>query len=204
MVTYLYYKISGYISGERILVKFGTVQEMNFAILTDDELKSYVKDFKSVQRVKVPSSSTVFREIEGDVTLVCDIDGGDVDNITASVQRYSPLLSDDEILNGVATGFSIVRNANNTPSDGSMIKYWRDNQDQNSNIDLDITTFRCPSCGKLVSTSKVHGAHVTKGISIFNTLYLTPTCESCNTSKTNRLFKVETIDLVVAPPLSNH
>lgn len=78
-----------------------------------------------------------------------------------------------------------------------MIQYWKDHQNKNSQINLNDKTFVCPSCGRRVNTEELHGAHVVKLNG--KKLYITPTCDSCNTSKTNRIFKVATIDLIEAP-----
>ena len=92
-----------------------------------------------------------------------------------------------------------VFNASDTEADGSMIQYWKDHQNKNSKINLDNKTFLCPSCGKTVNVSSLHGTHVIKQYDSSGVLYITPTCDSCNTSKTTRIFKVNDVDLIIAP-----
>ena len=91
-----------------------------------------------------------------------------------------------------------VVNADDTLTEGSMIQYWKENHEPKSQIDLSKQTFICPSCSKVVSTARVHGAHV-RSCEDTSALYITPTCDSCNSSKVKRYFKVNKVDLVEAP-----
>ena len=173
---------------------------MNAAILTEKEYEQYKKDFTSVRRVIITSASIVYRNVEGKMILVLDANGSNVDTISTDIARYSKLLADSEILSSqLPLGQTLVRNAHNTQSDGSMIQYWKDHQQKKCKINLDNESFICPSCGKYVKTVDVHGAHVVKGNASFRLLYITPTCDSCNTSKTDRVFKVNNVDLIIAP-----
>ena len=146
--------------------------------------------------MNAPIGLTISRD--GDFWLVGDLDGNKVDCIYDKVTRFAPGISLDDAL-----GFrhsldeNYVINADNTVTAGSMIDFWKENQDDKSTIDLSKKTFVCPCCGKIVPIGRVHGAHVHKYKD--TTLYITPTCDTCNTSKVKRFFKVKDIDLVKAP-----
>lgn len=200
MYTHIYKELPSYVAGEKIHVKFDSVRTMNAAILTENEYEQYKKDFTSVTRVTISSSGIVFRNVEGRMILVLDLDGSNVDSISTSITRYSKILTDNEIMTSqLPLGQVLVRNAHDTQTDGSMIQYWREHKHKDCKINLNNETFLCPSCGNYVKTSDVHGAHVVKVGGMFRSFYITPTCASCNTSKTDRIFKVNNVDLVVAP-----
>ena len=167
-------------------------------ILTDEQYKKYQKNLNVFTKVPMnaPIGLTISRD--GDFWLVGDLDGNKVDGIYDKVTRFAPGISLDDAL-----GFrhyldeNYVINADNTVTAGSMIDFWKENQDKKSTIDLSKKTFVCPCCGKIVPIGRVHGAHVHKYKD--TTLYITPTCDTCNTSKVKRFFKVKDIDLVKAP-----
>lgn len=92
-----------------------------------------------------------------------------------------------------------MKNAHKTAAKESMIQHWKDNQDKNSKLDLTKKQFVCPSCGKTVDTDTLNGAHVHRINDSNKTIYITPTCESCNKSKVNRIFMVDRIDLILPP-----
>lgn len=167
-------------------------------ILTDEQYKKYQKNLDAFTKVPMnaPIGLTISRD--GDFWLVGDLDGNKVDGIYDKVTRFAPGISLDDAL-----GFrhsldeNYVINADNTVTAESMIDFWKENQDDKSTIDLSKKTFVCPCCGKIVPIGRVHGAHVHKYKD--TTLYITPTCDTCNTSKVKRFFKVKDIDLVKAP-----
>lgn len=84
-----------------------------------------------------------------------------------------------------------------------MIQYWKEYHDPKSQLDLSKQTFVCPSCDKEVSVARAHGAHV-RTCEDPSTLYITPTCDSCNTSKVKRYLKVKNVDFVEAPKNDNN
>ena len=199
MGTYLFVRMTGCVKGEKIKFVFTGLQKMNVAILSEQRFAQYEEDIKSVLRHVCSSNAIAEIKSDGVWYAVLDNNGTELQNVTGTIYRYSPLLSNEEIWKDVASqGMSWVLNANDTEADGSMIQYWKDHQHKDSKINLNNKTFVCPSCGKRVYTDSLHGAHVVKvkGGSI---LYIIPTCDSCNTSKTNRFFKVESIDLIIAP-----
>ena len=155
---------------------------------------------KSVVRHICTTNAIATIDSDGVWYAIFDNNGSEFNNVSGSIRRYSPELTNDEVWKDIVPdGVSFVYNAKDTDADGSMIQYWKDHQHKDSKINLDNKTFVCPSCGKRVNTDSLHGAHVVRMKGNGTTMYITPTCDSCNTSKTNRLFKVETIDLIVAP-----
>lgn len=167
-------------------------------LLTDEQYKKYQKNINAFLKVPMDTPIGLTVPCDGDFWLVGDLDGNNVDGVSDTVMRFAPGISVDDAL-----GFKhylyedYVINADNTVTGESMIDFWKNNKNVKSAIDLSKKTFVCPSCGKTVSIDRVHGAHVHK----FNdaNLYITPTCDSCNTSKVKRFFKVKNIDLVEAP-----
>ncbi len=120
--------------------------------------------------------------------------------IEGNIRRISPSFSIDDAQSFTAKlGTTYVKNAHNTEADESMIQYWKDNKNKLSAIDLSRASYICPSCNKRVWTSKLNGAHVVKLKDTKNNLYIVPTCETCNKSKVDRIFKVSVFDLVDAP-----
>ena len=200
MANYLYLRMAGCIKGEKIKFEFTGLEKMNLAILTEERFTQYDKDIKSVVRNRCLTNAVAEIDSDGVWYAVFDDDGAELKDVTGTVHRYSPLFTKDEVWNDtVPQGMSLVYNAKETEADGSMIQYWKEHQHKNSKINLNNKSFVCPSCGKRVSIDSLHGAHVVRMKGNGTTMYITPTCDSCNTSKTNRLFKVETIDLIVAP-----
>lgn len=195
---YLYLRMTGCVKGEKIKFVFTGLQKMNVAILSEERFAQYEDDIKSVVRHVCSSNAIAKIENDGVWYAVFDNNGAELQSVSGTIYRYSPLLSNEEIWNNTAPqGFDWVLNAKDTEADGSMIQYWKDHQHKDSKINLNNKTIVCPSCGKRVNTDCLHGAHVIK-VNGGSNLYITPTCDTCNTSKTNRIFKVETIDLIVA------
>ena len=198
MGKYLYVKMTGCVKGEKIKFVFTGLQKMNVAVLSEQKFVQYEDDLKSVVRHVCSSNAIATIESDGVWYAVLDNNGAELQNISGTIYRYSPLLSNEEIWNNSAPqGCAWVLNAKDTDADGSMIQYWKDHQHKDSKINLNNKTYVCPSCGKRIDTDCLHGAHVVK-VSGGSNLYITPTCDSCNTSKINRVFKVESIDLIVA------
>lgn len=198
MGTYLYLRMTGCVKGEKIKFVFSGLETMNLAILSEARFEQYEDNLKMVLRHKCKTNAIGTIEKDGVWYAVFDNNGAELTNVTGSIYRYSPCLTNEEISNdAVKAGESLVLNATDTEADGSMIQYWKEHQHKHSKINLDNKTFVCPSCGCRVNTDVLHGAHVVKVNG--SKQYITPTCDSCNTSKTNRVFKVATIDLVEAP-----
>lgn len=190
------------IKGEQVLFTFSGFKEMYLGLLTEAEYKEYKENMNSVQRKRCQSGTIGKITSDGVWYAVFDLNGTQMKAIETHAIRFSPSFSQQEIQSATpAADESYVFNAEDTPSDGVMIDHWKKHQHKNSTINLENKTFKCPSCGKTVKTEELHGAHVLKVLGHDNKLYITPTCNTCNTNKNNRIFKVKTIDLVVAPPL---
>lgn len=200
MENYYAVQLSSCVKGELILLK-ANVPYLYAHLFTDVQFQAY-KKWKP-QGIHFPMEIPVDlnASCDGDFWLVVD-DGGDkIDNVKFSFRRFAPNISkSDAIGMGHYSFETYVINADDTLTEGSMIQYWKENHDSKSKIDLSKHTFVCPSCGKIVSTSRVHGAHVHSYKDVSN-LYITPTCDSCNSSKVKRYFKVNKVDLVEAPEI---
>ena len=200
MENYYAVQLSSCVKGELILLK-ANVPYLYAHLFTDVQFQAY-KEWKP-QGIHFPMEIPVDlnASCDGDFWLVVD-DGGDkIDNVKFSFRRFAPNISkSDAIGMGHYSFETYVINADDTLTEGSMIQYWKENHDSKSKIDLSKHTFVCPSCGKIVSTSRVHGAHVHSYKDV-STLYITPTCDSCNSSKVKRYFKVNKVDLVEAPEI---
>lgn len=200
MENYYAVQLSSCVKGELILLK-ANVPYLYAHLFTDVQFQAY-KKWKP-QGIHFPMEIPVDlnASCDGDFWLVVD-DGGDkIDNVKFSFRRFAPNISkSDAIGMGHYSFETYVINADDTLTEGSMIQYWKENHDSKSKIDLSKHTFVCPSCGKIVSTSRVHGAHVHSYKDV-STLYITPTCDSCNSSKVKRYFKVNKVDLVEAPEI---
>ncbi len=200
MNLFLSLRMTGCVSGEKIKFVFFGLHKMHIAVLSEDDFELYHKNVKLVKRSLCSTNAIATIPSDGIWYAVLDNDGIPFHSVSGTIFRYSPLLTNEEIWNGkVAIGMSLVLNAKNTEADRSMIQYWQENQHKESTINLNNKTVVCPSCGKRVNTDILHGAHVVKVGDISGKLYITPTCDSCNTSKTNRVFKVEDVELVIAP-----
>ena len=200
MENYYAVQLSSCVKGELILLK-ANVPYLYAHLFTDVQFQAY-KKWKP-QGIHFPMEIPVDlnASCDGDFWLVVD-DGGDkIDNVKFSFRRFAPNISkSDAIGMGHYSFETYVINADDTLTEGSMIQYWKENHDSKSKIDLSKHTFVCPSCGKIVSTSRVHGAHVHSYKDV-STLYITPICDSCNSSKVKRYFKVNKVDLVEAPEI---
>lgn len=200
MENYYAVQLSSCVKGELILLK-ANVPYLYAHLFTDVQFQAY-KKWKP-QGIHFPMEIPVDlnASCDGDFWLVVD-DGGDkIDNVKFSFRRFAPNISKSDAIGMEHYSFeTYVINADDTLTEGSMIQYWKENHDSKSKIDLSKHTFVCPSCGKIVSTSRVHGAHVHSYKDV-STLYITPTCDSCNSSKVKRYFKVNKVDLVEAPEI---
>ena len=200
MDKYLSLRLTGCVKGEKIKITFSVLNRMYVALLTEEEFDKYKDNVNSVKRSLCSTNAIATIQRDGVWYVVVDNNDIDLQNIKCDVYRYAPSFTNDDIWNNVVPqGMSCVLNATDTESDGSMIQYWKDHQHKNSKINLENKTFVCPSCGKTVNVRSLHGAHVIKQYDIKGALYITPTCDSCNTSKTNRVFKVNDVDLIIAP-----
>ena len=200
MAKSLFVRMTGCVKGEKIKFIFSGLEKMNLAILSEDKYAQYEKDVKSVVMHICTTNAIATIDSDGVWYAIFDNNGSELNNVSGSIRRYSPELTNDEVWKDIVPdGASFVYNAKDTDADGSMIQDWKDHQHKDSKINLDNKTFVCPSCGKRVNTDSLHGAHVVKVRGGNSKFYITPTCDSCNTSKTNRIFKVATIDLVEAP-----
>lgn len=199
MGTYKYMELTSCVKNELIELKFNGVERMYCALLTQEEYNAYTKDCSSVKR-HLHTSPIYFRAIEADkLFLVHDLNGQDISTINGWVRRFAPDFTPEEAQNNSSQGVEYVQNAHDTDADDSMIQYWKDHQDKKSKLDLYKSSFICPSCRKSVSVDTLNGAHVRIVNNTHDTLYITPTCETCNKSKVNRIFKVDAVDLIKAP-----
>lgn len=189
------------VDGEIVKIPFSGESEVYVAVLTEQQYHDYL-DGKVVKCRSLTKSPAYFKiKGEGDRVITIDLDGKPINSIKPGmVARFSPLLTLPEIKNLTANiGTTYVANAHDSTVDDSMIQYWKDHQKKLSKIDLSQTTFNCPSCGQRVKTDTLNGAHVVKVKESGNKQYITPTCEHCNKTKTDRIFKVSVWDLVDAP-----
>lgn len=202
MAKHKFKELSSCVRGERFKYTFSGVCEQYVALLTESEYEKYKQDYTSVER-KLVSSPFVLISNSDDDKLVAVIDLGGKDfpkGWSGSVKRYSPVVPVADIDKSPSIFNNLrVKNAKDTEADESMIQYWKDNKDKNSKIDLSKRTFRCPSCGKTVKVEELDGAHVIPASGSSQTLYITPTCRTCNRSKVDRIFEVNNADLVKAP-----
>lgn len=186
------------VKGEQINVSFSGSTKLYMAILTEVGYNDYEEDIHSVPRDLVSGSPARFVvHKEGVIYVVADLNGYDMRGVKFELEgRYAPNIMQIQIdTHYPSLGKALVRNAEDTTTEGSMVQYWEDNKSSSSKIDLD--KFVCPSCQKQTSRDRIHGAHVQKIRG--SKWYITPTCDSCNTSKTKRIFQVNTCDLVEAP-----
>lgn len=197
-MTYKFLKLNSCVSSEKIKFDFSGVTTICLGLLTPNGFDKYEENINSVKR-EIFSYSPVIMTIKDDMDTiaVADLNGGDITNVNVTVGRYSSNMTDLEIKSGKAASIAecIVLNAKDTTTEGSMIEHWENNKSRICKIDLDH--FVCPSCGRHVSRKHIHGAHVHKLGE--NTLYITPTCDTCNVTKTDRKFKVSVKDIVLAP-----
>lgn len=198
MSTYKYKNLGHCVKGEQFYFEFTGSDKICINFMTPQQFEAYKKDITAIRRfVFTESPCRLFVSAESDIIAVADLNGDDVSKLQINVQGpFAGNLTMKEMVSKVTSkGCVLVHNADDTATDGSMIQHWIDNQPQNSRINLD--KFTCPSCGCPVSRDHIHGAHVQKVRG--SKWYITPTCDSCNTSKTKRLFRVAECDLVEAP-----
>ena len=200
-MIFKYLELSSCVKGERFKYTFKGEGKQNVALLTEEEYKTYSDGCNSVERVLTTSPAVLISKTDDEkLYIVRDLGNKDVpDDWKGSVDRYSPLIAvfDLDKLSGIFK--RRMKNAANTDADESMIQYWDENKDKNATIDLTQKTCQCPSCGKIVKTTELDGAHVVLANGSSKTEYITPTCRSCNRSKVNRIFEVNLSDLVLAP-----
>ena len=200
MINFYYVQLNSCVKGEKVVFSFNGIEKMYLGLFTEAQYKKYKEDMTSVKRNLCTTKAVGTITSDGDWYAVFDNNGETLDKINTSVRRFDPSFTNDEARACSApAGISYVYNADDTATKGVMIDHWKENQHKDSKMDLSKKTFTCPSCGKTVNTSDLHGAHVEKIGGPKGKLYITPTCGSCNTSKTKRIFKVATIDLVDAP-----
>lgn len=199
-MSYKFKKLVSCVKDELIELRFTGAEKMYSALLSETDYAKYDSNLGSVKRILV-SSPVYFRvQSDGEWYIVHDLDGKDINEIEGDIRRFSPSFSIDEAKSFTAKlGTTYVMNAHDTEADESMIQYWKDNKNKLSAIDLSKSTYKCPSCNKLVGTSKLNGAHVVKVKETKKNLYIVPTCETCNKSKVDRIFKVSAFDLIEAP-----
>lgn len=198
MENYDAVQLSSCVKGELILLK-ANVPYLYAYLFTDVQFQAY-KKWKR-QGIHFPMEIPIDLNVpcDGDFWLVVDNGGDNIDNVKCAFQRFAPSISKSDAIGMGRYSFeNYVVNADDTLTEGSMIQYWKENHEPKSQIDLSKQTFICPSCGKVVSTARVHGAHV-RSCEDTSALYITPTCDSCNSSKVKRYFKVKKVDLVEAP-----
>lgn len=199
--TILTYELNSCVDGEIVKIPFSGESEVYVAVLTEQQYQDYLGG--KVVKCRTFTKSPAYFKVkgEGDRVITIDLDGKPINSIKlGTVARFSPLLTLPEIKNLKADiGTTYVANAHDSTVDDSMIQYWKDHQRKFSKIDLSQTTFKCPSCGQCVKTDALNGAHVVKVKGSGNKQYITPTCEHCNKTKTDRIFKVSVWDLVDAP-----
>lgn len=170
------------------------------ALLTPQQHDAYKKDFGNVNRVFTSSLVVLTSNTDEEkLYLVRDMNGEVYPKISSGkVERYSPLIAKGDIGKAPKVSHQRVKNADDTDADESMIQYWKDNKSKDATVDLTKKTCICPSCGKTVSHSDFDGAHVVI-VGKRDKQYITPTCATCNRSKVDRIFEVNTSDLVEAP-----
>lgn len=198
MDNYCAVQLSSCVKGELILLK-ANMPYLYAYLLTDEQYQEYLKCEPMGMRFPKETPIGLNAPCDGTLWLVVDNDGAEMDNVKCKFSRFAPNVSKSDAI-GMRryTSETYVVNADDTLTEGSMIQYWKEYHDPKSQLDLSKHTFVCPSCGKVVSVARVHGAHV-RTCEEASTLYITPTCDSCNTSKVKRYFKVKKVDLVEAP-----
>lgn len=194
-------ELSSCVKGERFKYTFSSGNEVqNVALLTEEQFESYKKDINSVKRKPLSSPAIITSTTDDEkLVMVRDLGGKDYPaDSKGSVNRYSPLIALSAIDNIPSILRMRVKNAKGTEADESMIQYWKDNKKQQATVDLNKKMCQCPSCGKMVKTTEMDGAHVVSANG-GRKLYITPICRTCNRSKVYRIFEVSTFDLVDAP-----
>lgn len=199
MVVNRFKELTSCVRGELIELKFTGAEKMYVALLTEEEYNKYRENINSVKRQLYTSPAYFRASGEERMYIVHDLDGKDVSNIKGTVRRFAPDFTPKDAQGLPHIGETYVKNAHDTEANESMIQHWKDNQDKNSKLDLTQKQFVCPSCGKTVDTDTLNGAHVYRINDANKTLYITPTCESCNKSRVDRIFKVNRIDLILPP-----
>lgn len=199
-VNFYFVRLNSCVKGEKVVFSFDGLQKMYLGLLTEEQYEKYKEDMTSVKRTFTTTKAVGTVANDGDCYAVFDNNGKYLEDVKTSVRRFAPSFTNEEARACVeTTGVSYVFNADDTTTEGVMIDHWKKNQHKGSKLDLSRKTVICPSCCKTVSITDLHGAHVTKISDTNGKLYITPTCSSCNTSKTKRIFKVATVDLVEAP-----
>lgn len=198
MSTFKYRTLGHCIRGEQYYFEFTGSNKICVNFFTPEQFELYKKDITAIRRfVFIESPCSLYVTEESDIIAVADLDGVDVSKLQVNVHGpFAWDLTTEEMVSKVTSkGCVLVHNADDTVTDGSMIQHWIDNQPETSRINLN--KFTCPSCGCRVTRDHIHGAHVQKVRG--SKWYITPTCDSCNTSKTKRLFRVAGCDLVETP-----
>lgn len=194
-------ELSSCIKGERYKYIFKGDEKQNVALLTESQFNKYHEKCNNVKREQLASPAVLISDFNDDkLYIVRDLGDKDIPSEwSGRVERYSPLIpvSDIDKLPNIYN--RRVKNATDTNADESMIQYWKDNKSNKATVDFSKALFRCPSCGKMVKTSEADGAHVVLANGSNKTKYITPTCQTCNRSKVNRVFEVNVNDLVKAP-----
>ncbi len=198
MENYYAVQLSSCVKGELILLK-ADVSYLYAHLFTDEQFQAYKKWKRQGIHFPMEMPIDLNAPCDGDFWLVVDNGGDNIDNIKCTFRRFAPGISKSDAIGMGRYSFeTYVVNADDILTEGSMIQYWKENHEPKSQIDLSKQTFICPSCGKVVSTARVHGAHV-RSCEDTSALYITPTCDSCNSSKVKRYFKVNKVDFVEAP-----
>lgn len=199
MGTYRYKELNNCVRNELVELKFTGVGMMYVALLSEEEYNRYNSDITSVKRY-YSSSPVYFRASDSEkMYIVHDLNGEDITNIEGHIRRFAPNFTSTDVQSLPQNGKTFVCNAHDTEAKESMIQYWKDNQDQKSKLDLTKKHFICPSCRKTVDTETLNGAHVYRINDSNKTQYITPTCETCNKSKVDRIFMVDRVDLIIPP-----
>lgn len=200
-ITHKYFELSTCVRGEHFKYTFSGGEKLqNVALLTTEQYETYKQKYNKINR-ELSSSPIVLTSIfeEEKLYLVRDMDGKEYpQDSNGKVERYSPLIATGDINKRPKLFYNRVKNAVNTEADESMIQYWKNHKSKYATVDLSKKTCKCPSCGKTINVADFDGAHVVivgKG----GKQYITPTCKTCNRSKVDRIFEVNTFDLVEAP-----
>ena len=200
-ITHKSIELSTCVRGEHFKYSFsGGDNLQNVALLTTKQYETYKQKFDNVNRVSTSSPVVLTSKSEEDkLIIVRDMAGKEYfKESNGKVERFSPLISTGDINKKPKLFYNRVKNAVNTEADESMIQYWKDHKSKYATVDLSKKTCKCPSCGKTINVADFDGAHVVivgKG----GKQYITPTCKTCNRSKVDRIFEVNTFDLVEAP-----
>lgn len=198
MSTFKYRTLGHCIRGEQYYFEFSGSNKICVNFLSPEQFEMYKKNINALRRYVFDQSPfSLSSSEECDIVAVADLNGDEVSKLQVNIQGpFAGNLTMEEMVSKVTSkGCVLVHNADDTVTDGSMIQHWIDNQPKTSRINLN--KFTCPSCGCRVTRDHIQGAHVQKVRG--SKWYITPTCDSCNTSKTKRLFRVEECDLVEAP-----